>query len=103
MNLVNEKKLLEEAEKQNISLVTKSIHKWVFSWKKEGFLTSGPVLSKQRAINVFLRSNVQKILQNSKGKKKLFRKLLIIQRATLFNFLPKVCIINSHITKKGQR
>ena len=68
MNLVNEKKLLEEAEKQNISLVTKSIHKWIFSWKK-GFLTSGLVLSKQRAINVFLRSNVQKILQNSKGKK----------------------------------
>jgi len=69
MNLVNEKKLLEEAEKQNISLVTKSIHKWIFSWKKEGFLTRGLVLSKQRAINVFLRSNVQKILQNSKGKK----------------------------------
>lgn len=37
MNLVNEKKLLEEAEKQNISLVTKLIHKWIFSWKKRRF------------------------------------------------------------------
>lgn len=33
MNLVNEKNLLEEAEKQNTSLVTQSIHKWIFAWK----------------------------------------------------------------------